>query len=78
VGLVWDEHHRGNRKAKEQLSIFRKKPNDLWFHGWDYVDNGYWDTNYLLTIANNIEEFRTYYKALLENILVNINPQELI
>ncbi len=77
VGLVWDEAHRKTRKAKELLPIFRKKPNDLWFHGWDYVKNGDWSTQYLLNMANNVEEFKQFYRDLIGSILENITPEKL-
>ena len=78
VGLVWDETCRESRKAKEQLPIFRKKPNDLWFHGWDYVKNGDWSTQYLLNMANNVEEFKQFYRDLIGSILENITPEKLL
>ena len=77
VGLVWDENYRKSRKSMEHLPIFRKKPNDLWFHGWDYVEKGDWSTQYLLDMANNIDEFKIFYRDLLTNILANIKPEEL-
>ena len=76
-GLVWDENHRKDRKALRQLPIFRKKPSDLWFHGWDYVKNGDWSTKYLLDMANNIEEFKQFYRGLISSVLDNISPEEL-
>lgn len=76
-GLVWDENHRKDRKALRQLPIFRKKPSDLWFYGWDYVSNGDWDTNYLLEMANDIEKFKEYYRGLISSVLENISPEEL-
>ena len=78
VGLVWDETNRKTRKAKEQLPIFRKKPNDLWFHGWDYVKYGDWSTKYLLDMANNVEEFKQFYRDLIGSILENITPEKLL
>ena len=78
VGLVWDETHRESRKAKEQLPIFRRKPNDLWFYGWDYVKYGDWSTKYLLDMANNVEEFKQFYRDLIGSILENITPEKLL
>lgn len=77
VGLVWDEKHRESRKAMKHLPIFRRKPNDLWFHGLDYVERGDWSTQYLLEMTNNIEEFKRFYRDLLTSILANIKPEEL-
>ena len=77
VGLVWDETHRESRKAKEQLPIFRRKPNDLWFYGWDYVKYGDWSTQYLLNMANDVEEFKQFYRDLIGSILENITPEKL-
>ena len=76
-GLVWNENHRKDRKALRQLPIFRKKPNDLWFYGWDYVSNGNWDTKYLLEMANDIEKFKEFYRGLISSVLENISPEEL-
>ena len=78
VGLVWDEHHRENRSAREHLPIFSRKPNNLWFHGWDYVKYGDWSTKYLLNMANNTEEFKQFYRDLLGSILDNITPEKLL
>ena len=74
---MWDENHRKDRKALRQLPIFRKKPNDLWFYGWDYVSNGDWDTKYLLEMANDIEKFKEFYRGLISSVLENISPEEL-
>ena len=76
-GLVWDENHRRDRKALGQLPIFGKKPNDLWFYGWDYVSNGDWNTKYLLEMANDIEKFKEFYRGLISSVLENISPEEL-
>lgn len=76
-GLVWDENHRRDRKALRQLPIFGKKPNDLWFYGWDYVSDGDWDTKYLLEMANDIEKFKQFYRGLISSVLENISPEEL-
>lgn len=76
VGLVWNDGQKDTNKAIEKrLNIFDDGPNKLWFYGWTYVKDRNWDTEYLLNVANNIEEFEQYYSNMVENILKSLQTE---
>lgn len=76
VGLVWNDGQKDTNKAIEKrLNIFDDGPSKLWFYGWTYVKDRNWDTEYLLNVANNIEEFEQYYSNMVENILKSLQTE---
>lgn len=73
VGLTWNDED--TNKEIKRLNMFTGGPNKLWFYGWTYVEERNWDIEYLLNVANNIEEFELYYSNMVENILKSLQTE---